>query len=52
MPDIIEDIFAFMLTSGDRKNGVSGDSSSTCPTCGAEMEYDEDTDEMKCPDCN
>lgn len=51
MTDIIEDIFAFLYTSSGKKNQVSNDSSTTCPLCGSEMEYDDERNEMHCPDC-
>jgi len=50
MVDIIEDIFAFFLVSGEKQKSPSGDDDSCCPACGAELEEDDDG-EPYCPDC-
>ena len=51
MTDIIEDIFAFMYATGEKNKTQNDDTDSICPTCGSEMEYDEENEAMRCPDC-
>lgn len=48
--DLLEDFLAFLYATGDRKPANNGDEN-TCPTCGAELEYDEETGEERCPEC-
>jgi hypothetical protein len=52
MADIIEDIFAFLTVTGDGKKADSNNVSSICSVCGSVLEYDEDSEEMSCPDCD
>jgi len=49
--DLLEDAFAFLYATGDRKPANSGMDENTCPTCGAVLEYDEETGEDRCPEC-
>lgn len=50
-PDILEDLLAFLYATGDRKPVNSGVGENICPTCGAVLEYDEDTGKERCPEC-
>jgi len=49
--DLIEDFLAFLYATGDRKPANSGTDENICPTCGAVLEYDEETCEERCPEC-
>lgn len=49
--DPVEDLLAFIYATGDRKSVNSGTDETTCPTCGAVLEYDEVTGEERCPEC-
>ena len=49
--DLLEDLFAFLYATGDRKPANTGSGEETCPTCGAVLEYDEETGEECCPEC-
>lgn len=52
MADIIEDIFAFLYATGGKKKPSSDDVNGICPLCGLEMEYDDENDDIRCPDCD
>lgn len=49
--DPIEDLLAFLYTTGDRKSANSGADENSYPICGADLEYDEDIGEERCPEC-
>lgn len=49
--DLLEDLLAFLYATGDRNPANSGTDENTCPACGAELEYDEETGEERCPEC-
>ena len=50
MPDLIEDLLAFLYATGyGRKPGKSA-GEEVCPECGAVMEED-DAGELRCPEC-
>ena len=49
--DLLEDVLAFLYATGDRKTANSGCDENTCPTCGAVLEYDEETGDYCCPEC-
>ncbi|CAG0942424.1 Trm112 family protein [Geobacter sp.] len=51
MPDLIEDFFAFLYSTKDRKNPTANNGAN-CPACGAELEYDEENETMTCPNCD
>ncbi len=51
MPDLIEDFIAFLYTTGSRKLPGRSGSDDQCPECGAELEENEATGEMRCPVC-
>jgi len=51
MSDLLEDILAFLYATGGGKKTSSPDEESTCPQCGAEMEYHEESGVMRCPEC-
>jgi NAD-dependent DNA ligase len=52
MTDIIEDIFAFMYATGEKTKTQAADMDSICLICGSEMEYDDESEEMRCSDCD
>jgi len=49
--DLIEDFLAFFYATGDRKPANNGTDENICPTCGADLEYDEATDQECCTEC-
>lgn len=49
--DLLEDLLAFLYATGDLKSANSGTDENSCPTCGADLEYDEDIGEERCPEC-
>ena len=51
MPDLIEDLLAFLYATGNGKKPVASDGEEVCPECGAVMEEDDETGELRCSVC-
>lgn len=45
------DLLEVLYATGDRKPANSSTDENSCPTCGAVLEYDEETGEERCPEC-
>ena len=55
MTDPIEDMLAFLYTTGKLPATKSTDEADpdddVCPSCGADLEYDEESGSRRCPVC-
>ena len=55
MTDPIEDLLAFLYTTGKlpatKSPGAADADDDTCPSCGADLEYDDESGCLRCPAC-